>query len=146
MVQSITKNNNGAPPPYSLVAELTHRCPLHCPYCSNPLEMISKAMEISNGEWCRVLSEAADLGVVEVHFSGGEPLLRGDLEVLIRHANSLEMYTNLITSGIGLTTELSGSVTTGWQRLVEVGLGCGSRRSEPVGQPAGSSPGNQISV
>src|SRR5438105_2329605 len=105
MTQLITMSNNGVEPPYSLLAELTHRCPLHCPYCSNPIEMASKAMELTTGDWYRVLSEAADLGVVEVHFSGGEPLLRDDLEDLIRHAHSLEMYTNLITSGIGLTTE-----------------------------------------
>src|SRR6476620_11774636 len=105
MAQMITKNNNGVQPLYSLLAELTHRCPLHCPYCSNPLEMTSEAMELSTEDWNRVLSEAADLGVVEVHFSGGEPLLCGNLDVLIRHANALEMYTNLITSGIGLTME-----------------------------------------
>jgi len=99
------KSNNTIEPPYSLLAELTHRCPLHCPYCSNPLEMALKESELTTEEWRRVLSEAADLGVVEVHFSGGEPLLRDDLEDLIRHADSLEMYTNLITSGIGLTTE-----------------------------------------
>jgi PqqA peptide cyclase len=97
---------NRVQPPYSLLAELTHRCPLHCPYCSNPLEMSLKESELKTEEWCRVLSEAANLGVVEVHFSGGEPLLWGeDLDVLIHHATSLEMYTNLITSGIGLTTE-----------------------------------------
>ncbi|MDR7002244.1 pyrroloquinoline quinone biosynthesis protein E [Neobacillus niacini] len=67
--------------------------------------MTNKAMELSTEDWFRVLSEAADLGVVEVHFSGGEPLLRDDLDLLIRHAHSLEMYINLITSGIGLTTE-----------------------------------------
>ncbi|MEH7387367.1 pyrroloquinoline quinone biosynthesis protein PqqE [Bacillus sp. JJ1521] len=92
-------------PPFSLLAELTHRCPLHCPYCSNPIEITLKEMELSTKDWKRVLSEAADLGVVEVHFSGGEPLLRKDLVELIEHANSLEMYTNLITSGIGLTEE-----------------------------------------
>ncbi|MDR4887378.1 pyrroloquinoline quinone biosynthesis protein PqqE [Fredinandcohnia sp. QZ13] len=92
-------------PPFSLLAELTHRCPLHCPYCSNPIEMTLKEMELSTNDWCRVLSEAAELGVVEVHFSGGEPLLLHDLDELIEHANSLEMYTNLITSGIGLTEE-----------------------------------------
>lgn len=97
--------NNVAEPPFSLLAELTHRCPLHCPYCSNPLELARKESELSTEDWYRVLSEAATLGVVEVHFSGGEPLLRDDLEILISHTNSLEMYTNLITSGIGLTTE-----------------------------------------
>jgi PqqA peptide cyclase len=102
----IESKNNSVQPPYSLLAELTHRCPLHCPYCSNPLEMTLKDSELTTEDWCRVLTEAADLGVVEVHFSGGEPLLWGeDLEVLIRQATSLEMYPNLITSGIGLTTE-----------------------------------------
>ncbi|MCC3359233.1 pyrroloquinoline quinone biosynthesis protein PqqE [Bacillus sp. REN16] len=102
-------------PPFSLLAELTHRCPLHCPYCSNPIEMTLKEMELSTGDWLRVLSEAADLGVVEVHFSGGEPLLWPDLDELIEHASSLEMYTNLITSGIGLTEEKA-------LRLKEAGL------------------------
>ncbi|MCM3115355.1 pyrroloquinoline quinone biosynthesis protein PqqE [Neobacillus sp. MER 74] len=132
MVQSITKNNKGAPPPYSLVAELTHRCPLHCPYCSNPLEMISKAMEISTGEWCRVLSEAADLGVVEVHFSGGEPLLRDDLEVFIRHANKLEMYTNLITSGIGLTTEKAARLCDAGLENVQVSFQAGDAKLSDI--------------
>nr|WP_309099169.1 pyrroloquinoline quinone biosynthesis protein PqqE [Fredinandcohnia onubensis] len=102
-------------PPFSLLAELTHRCPLHCPYCSNPIEMTLKEMEISTKDWKRVLSEAADLGVVEIHFSGGEPLLKKDLDELIQHADSLEMYTNLITSGIGLTEETA-------KRFMEAGL------------------------
>lgn len=111
----MTQRSNLVEPPYSLLAELTHRCPLHCPYCSNPLEMALMESELSTEEWCRVLSEAANLGVVEVHFSGGEPLLRDDLVTLIDHANSLEMYTNLITSGIGLTDEKA-------VRLREAGL------------------------
>lgn len=102
-------------PPFSLLAELTHRCPLHCPYCSNPIEMTLKEMELSTNDWHQVLSEAADLGVVEVHFSGGEPLLWKDLDELIKHASSLEMYTNLITSGIGLTEDKA-------KRLKEAGL------------------------
>ncbi|MFS0824546.1 pyrroloquinoline quinone biosynthesis protein PqqE [Bacillus sp. 1P02SD] len=102
-------------PPFSLLAELTHRCPLHCPYCSNPVEMTLKEMELSTDDWCRVLTEAAELGVVEVHFSGGEPLLLQDLDELIEHASSLEMYTNLITSAIGLTEEKA-------MRLKEAGL------------------------
>ncbi|MCQ6281404.1 pyrroloquinoline quinone biosynthesis protein PqqE [Bacillus sp. EB600] len=115
MSKSIIKNNNVVQPPYSLLAELTHRCPLHCPYCSNPIEMTSEAMELTAEDWCRVLSEAADLGVVEVHFSGGEPLFYEKLDALIHHATSLEIYTNLITSGIGLTTEKAA-------RLKEAGL------------------------
>ncbi|MEH7380900.1 pyrroloquinoline quinone biosynthesis protein PqqE [Bacillus sp. JJ1533] len=92
-------------PPFSLLAELTHRCPLQCPYCSNPIEMALMETELSTNDWLHVLSEAAEIGVVEVHFSGGEPLLRRDLVALIEHANSLEIYTNLITSGIGLNEE-----------------------------------------
>jgi len=72
--------------------------------------MALKESELSTEDWIRVLSEAGELGVVEVHFSGGEPLLRKDVETLIHHANSLEMYTNLITSGIGLTTEKAKSL------------------------------------
>ncbi|MDR4944935.1 pyrroloquinoline quinone biosynthesis protein PqqE [Neobacillus cucumis] len=110
-----TQSHSGVHPPFSLLAELTHRCPLHCPYCSNPIEMAKEATELSTEEWRRVLSEAAELGVVEVHFSGGEPLLRDDLEDLISHAAGLEMYVNLITSGIGLTAEKT-------IRLKEAGL------------------------
>ena len=120
-------SNNGVEPPYSLLAELTHRCPLHCPYCSNPIEMASKAMELTTEDWYRVLSEAADLGVVEVHFSGGEPLIRDDLVALIRHANSLEMYTNLITSGIGLTTEKAARIKEAGIENVQVSFQAGKR-------------------
>ncbi|MFP5112146.1 pyrroloquinoline quinone biosynthesis protein PqqE [Bacillaceae bacterium C204] len=128
MTQLITMSNNGVEPPYSLLAELTHRCPLHCPYCSNPIEMASKAMELTTEDWYRVLSEAADLGVVEVHFSGGEPLIRDDLEALIRHANSLEMYTNLITSGIGLTTEKAARIKEAGIENVQVSFQAGEAK------------------
>lgn len=128
MEQSITKSNNGVGPPFSLLAELTHRCPLHCPYCSNPLKMAAETMELTTQDWCRVLSEAADLGVVEVHFSGGEPLLRNDLETLIRHANSLEMYTNLITSGIGLTTEKAAQLKEAGIENVQVSFQAGEAK------------------
>ncbi|WHY92224.1 pyrroloquinoline quinone biosynthesis protein PqqE [Neobacillus cucumis] len=128
MEQSITKSNNRVGPPFSLLAELTHRCPLHCPYCSNPLKMAAETMELTTQDWCRVLSEAADLGVVEVHFSGGEPLLRNDLETLIRHANSLEMYTNLITSGIGLTTEKAAQLKEAGIENVQVSFQAGEAK------------------
>ncbi|MFD0829065.1 pyrroloquinoline quinone biosynthesis protein PqqE [Neobacillus sp. M.A.Huq-85] len=128
MEQSITKSNNRVGPPFSLLAELTHRCPLHCPYCSNPLKMAAEIMELTTQDWCRVLSEAADLGVVEVHFSGGEPLLRNDLETLIRHANSLEMYTNLITSGIGLTTEKAAQLKEAGIENVQVSFQAGEAK------------------
>lgn len=87
-------------PPLALLAELTHRCPLQCPYCSNPLEMVRAAGERDTGFWMRVFDEAAALGVLQVHLSGGEPTLRGDLEALIRHATSRGLYANLITSAV----------------------------------------------
>jgi pyrroloquinoline quinone biosynthesis protein E len=91
--------------PYALTAELTHRCPLHCPYCSNPIELQKRENELSTDKWLSVLDQAGDLGVVQVHFTGGEPLLRPDLELLVRHARELGLYVNLITSSIGLTEE-----------------------------------------
>lgn len=88
------------PPPMSLLAELTHRCPLACPYCSNPVAMDRKSEELSTADWLRVLDEAADLGVLQAHFSGGEPMARPDLPELIAHAVQRGLYTNLITSGV----------------------------------------------
>jgi pyrroloquinoline quinone biosynthesis protein E len=110
-----------APRPYALLAEITYRCPLHCPYCSNPVTVeaavpsgervgataLSTAHTTANGEltteeWKRVIREAAALGVLQIGFSGGEPLARRDLEELIHTAHEANLYTNLITSGIGL--------------------------------------------
>ena len=88
--------------PFGLLAELTYRCPLGCAYCSNPLNMEDYADELGTEEWRRVLAEAVDLGVLQCHFSGGEPLLRRDLPEIVAEAHDLGLYTNLITSGIGL--------------------------------------------
>lgn len=87
--------------PYSLLAELTYRCPLKCPYCSNPLKLRLDQNELDTATWKRILTEAAELGVVQVHFSGGEPLVRHDLIELTAQARSCNLYTHLITSGIG---------------------------------------------
>lgn len=95
----------GAPTPFSLLAEITHRCPLHCVYCSNPLELKNQQDELATENWLRVFEEAHALGVVQLHLSGGEPLLRPDLDELVRRAEKLDFYTNLITSGIGLTRQ-----------------------------------------
>jgi PqqA peptide cyclase len=89
-------------PPLALLAELTHRCPLRCPYCSNPLMLDRAGAELDTATWQRVLSEAAQIGVLQVHFSGGEPLVRRDLAILVGHAAKAGLYGNLITSGIGL--------------------------------------------
>ena len=92
-----------SPKPIGMLAELTYRCPLHCTYCSNPLNLAEYTDELATDDWRRVLDEARQLGVLQVHFSGGEPLLRPDLGALVAHARGLGMYTNLITSGIPLT-------------------------------------------
>jgi pyrroloquinoline quinone biosynthesis protein E len=89
-------------PPLALLAELTHRCPLRCPYCSNPLALERAGAELDTETWQRVLGEAAAMGVLQVHFSGGEPLARRDLVALVGHATKAGIYGNLITSGIGL--------------------------------------------
>lgn len=87
-------------PPLALLAELTHRCPLRCPYCSNPLELERAGAELDQASWERVLGEAASLGALQVHFSGGEPLVRRDLAALVRRAAAVGLYSNLITSGV----------------------------------------------
>ena len=90
-----------APRPYALLAEVTYRCPLHCPYCSNPTRLRSDR-ELTTDEWGRVIREAAGLGVLQIGFSGGEPLARRDLAELVHGARQARLYTNLITSGVGL--------------------------------------------
>ena len=89
-------------PPLWLLAELTYRCPLQCPYCSNPLEFAREGAELSTAEWIEVFRQARELGAAQLGFSGGEPLLRQDLAELIEAGRGLGFYTNLITSGIGL--------------------------------------------
>lgn len=90
-------------PPIAMLAELTHRCPLSCPYCSNPLALHGKETELDTKTWSDVFRQAADLGVLQLHLSGGEPASRPDLVDLTQAAQQAGLYTNLITSGIGLT-------------------------------------------
>lgn len=94
-------------PPLWLLAEVTYRCPLHCVFCYNPVDFAKteRADELSTADWLRVLREARQLGAVQCGFSGGEPLVRDDLEELIAEAHRLGYYTNLLTSGVGLTKE-----------------------------------------
>jgi PqqA peptide cyclase len=103
------------PNPLALIAEITHRCPLHCVYCSNPLELAAPSSELSTAEWINVFQQAEKLGMLHAHFTGGEPLARPDLTELIAGARAAGLYTNLITSGIGLAE-------TRLQSLVEAGL------------------------
>ena len=101
--------------PLALIAEITHRCPLHCVYCSNPLELTARSEELASSDWLRVFREAAALGVLHLHLTGGEPLARPDLAEMIAGAREARLYTNLITSGIGLSRDRL-------QHLVDSGL------------------------
>ncbi|MGA7475486.1 MAG: pyrroloquinoline quinone biosynthesis protein PqqE [Candidatus Sulfotelmatobacter sp.] len=103
------------PNPLALIAEITHRCPLHCVYCSNPLELAAVSSELSTQEWIDVFQQAGKLGMLHAHFTGGEPLARPDLRDLIAGARAAGLYTNLITSAVGLAE-------TRLQALVDAGL------------------------
>src|SRR5271170_6589340 len=102
--------------PYMLLAELTHACPLHCPYCSNPVKY-PEGRQLLTEEWSLVFSEASKLGVLHVGFSGGEPLQRADLVDLVAAARTAGLYTNLITSAVGLQRQRAA-------QLREAGLDC----------------------
>jgi len=91
--------------PLGLLAELTHRCPLGCPYCSNPLALDKREDELDTAAWARVMREAAALGVLQVHLSGGEPAARRDLEEIVKAARTAGLYSNLITSAVGVTAQ-----------------------------------------
>lgn len=92
-------------PPLWLLAELTYRCPLHCVFCFNPVDFANQPDELSTDDWLRVLRQGRELGAVQCGFSGGEPMLRDDLEILVGEARRLGYYTNLLTSGVGLTAD-----------------------------------------
>ncbi len=91
--------------PLALIAELTHRCPLHCVYCSNPMQLAGAQSELSTDEWANVFRQCGKLGMLHAHFTGGEPLARTDLTELVAAARGAGLYTNLITSGIGLNEQ-----------------------------------------
>ena len=104
--------------PLALIAEITHRCPLHCVYCSNPLQMAAASSELETGEWMKVFQQAAEMGVLHVHLTGGEPLAREDAAELVKSAHLFGLYTNLITSGVGLTqTRLKALADAGLDHL-----------------------------
>jgi PqqA peptide cyclase len=110
--------NDALAPPLAILAELTHRCPLQCAYCSNPLELAAARDELSTAVWQRVIDEAAALGALQIHFSGGEPAARRDLEQLVRHAAAAGLYSNLITSGVSLNRQrLAGLVEAGLDHI-----------------------------
>jgi len=114
--------------PLGLLAELTHRCPLGCPYCSNPLALDRREAELSTETWARVFREAAALGVLQVHLSGGEPAARRDLVDIVAAAHAAGLYTNLITSAVGLTVKMLGALCDAGLDHVQISI----QDSEPA--------------
>jgi len=112
------------PRPYALLAEITYRCPLHCPYCSNPVQYPT-GRELETAEWRRVIEEAAALGVLQAGFSGGEPLLRPDLAELVAYARAAGLYTNLITSGLGLDAKRASALREAGLDSVQISFQAG---------------------
>jgi pyrroloquinoline quinone biosynthesis protein E len=108
--------------PTTLLAELTHRCPLHCPYCSNPLDLVRAESELATEDWKRVFTEARQLGVLQLGLSGGEPLLRKDLEELAAHARSEGLYSTLVTSGLGLTRARAERLKAGGLEHIQISI------------------------
>ncbi|MER5210255.1 pyrroloquinoline quinone biosynthesis protein PqqE [Streptomyces sp. NPDC002838] len=109
-------------PPWALLAELTHGCPLHCAYCSNPVDLIRRSAELRTDEWADVMRQAGELGVVHTHLSGGEPLLRRDLPEIVGAADAAGVYTQLVTSGVGLTRERLTGLTDRGLRSVQLSV------------------------
>src|SRR5882757_245390 len=97
-------------PPLWLLLELTYRCPLHCAFCYNPVDFAKTTNELTTDEWLKALREARQLGAVQLGLSGGEPLTRDDLEIIVAEAHTLGFYTNLVTSGVGLTEKRIGAL------------------------------------
>ena len=112
----------GTPRPWAMLAELTHGCPLHCPYCSNPLELVRRSRELDTEQWTGVMRQAGEFGVIHTHLSGGEPLLRPDLEQITAAADSAGIYTQLVTSGVGLTRERLAALADAGLRSVQLSV------------------------
>ncbi|MEP7066033.1 MAG: pyrroloquinoline quinone biosynthesis protein PqqE [Gemmatimonadota bacterium] len=108
--------------PTTLLAELTHRCPLHCPYCSNPIDLARSQAELATDDWKRVFTQARELGALQLGLSGGEPLIRRDLEELIAHAHSLGFYQTLVTSAVGLTRERATKLKAAGLEHVQISI------------------------
>ncbi|MFD9632015.1 pyrroloquinoline quinone biosynthesis protein PqqE [Streptomyces violascens] len=109
-------------PPWALLAELTHGCPLHCSYCSNPVELVRRNSELDTDTWRQVMCQAGELGVVQTHISGGEPLLRPDLPQIVAAADAAGIHTQLVTSGLGLDTARLGTLIDAGLRSVQLSV------------------------
>jgi PqqA peptide cyclase len=117
------------PAPLGLLAELTHRCPLGCPYCSNPLALEPRDHELTAAECARVFDEAAALGILQVHLSGGEPAARRDLAEIVAAAHAANLYSNLISSGVGLTAEMLARLADSGLDHVQISIQDSGERS-----------------
>ncbi|ANW17342.1 pyrroloquinoline quinone biosynthesis protein PqqE [Streptomyces clavuligerus] len=109
-------------PPWALLAELSHGCPLRCAYCSNPVELIGRSDELTAEHWSDIFRQAADLGVVQTHLSGGEPLLRRDLPAVVAAADAAAVHTQLVTSGVGLNERRLAALTAAGLRSVQLSV------------------------
>ena len=118
-----------AEPPIGLLAEITHRCPLQCPYCSNPVALEAPADELTLAEWSRCFDEAAALGILQLHVSGGEPLVRADAPEIVRAARKAGLYTNLITAAVNLSPARADALAEAGVDHVQVSL----QDAEPAG-------------
>lgn len=124
--------------PLGMLAELTHRCPLQCPYCSNPAKLLKVDKELTTEDWQRVFEEAADLGLLQVHLSGGEPTLRQDLEEIIKTLSKRGLYSNLITAGVILPKKrLENLVEAGLEHLQLSIQGADAKTTELIGNYKG---------
>lgn len=128
------------PPPLGILAELTHRCPLQCPYCSNPLALTKPATELTTAEWGAVFDQAADLGVLQLHLSGGEPMARSDIFDLVAYAAKAGLYTNLITSAVTLDADKTARLRGAGLDHVQISIqGVDPARADRVAGMAGAS-------
>ncbi|KAA0972296.1 pyrroloquinoline quinone biosynthesis protein PqqE [Aureimonas fodinaquatilis] len=135
LIDTITK----PPAPLGLLAELTHRCPLRCTYCSNPLELETRSTELDTLTWERVFAQAADMGVIHVHLSGGEPTARKDIAQLVGAAAQAGLYTNLITSGVGVSMDtLDAMLAVGLDHIQLSMQGADAGVTEQVGGMKGA--------
>lgn len=126
--EAIGRQSAEVDPPWALLAELSHGCPLHCAYCSNPVELVSRSNELTTAQWSEVFQQAADLGVVQSHLSGGEPLLRRDLTEIVAAADGAGIHTQLVTSGVGLHEKRLAALMAAGLRSVQLSV----QHAEPV--------------